>query len=739
MANLSSYGSDVLSEIPNYDTYHNNTMFEQSVQEMGYSEHPVIDDDSNIDITSDNNVISYDQYMKESKNEVVQRVVVYISATYPSSQNNSKKLVDVTPMNKIRQVPFEKSSDTSKSNKQKRVEPHQPQNTNKPLSPSTGVSNSTNASRSKPRENTMNNMIPRLSSSKPKHKNVEVHPRNVKSSLNKKNHVFVCNANVKHVVLNENSKFVCSTCNECLFDANHDMCVVDYLNDVNACARAKSKSVKNKEWKPTSKVFTVVGHRWLPKERTFTIAGNKCHLTRITSTKIVPPRKSVKKPEDLGKLKSKADIGIFIGYSPAKNAYRIYNKRTKMIMEIIQPPSSVISHVLPATASLDADIINTPSSNTIDQDAPCGSTSPTTQETQAPFIHQGFEEQIQGNQNAQSNNDLFIHTFTPDPSSKESSSRNLIPSYLHQVNPPFDHLRKWTKDHLLDNEEGIDFEESFTPVARIEAIKIFIANAAHKDMTLYQIDVKTTFLNCLLREEVYKFLKDAVDPTLFTRKEDKDILLVQIYVDDIISASTNTELCDTFTNIMSLKFKMSMMEKVSFFLGLQFLKIQEASLLINPHMLFKIKKYKMESSDPVDTPMVERSKLDEDRQRIPVDPTRYRGMVGSLMYLTSSRPDLVYTVCMCARYQAKPIEKHLTVVKWVFRYVKGTINMGLWYPKDASIELIAYTDVDYAGCQATRRSTSGSTQFLGDKLVSWSSNKQKNTYHNYKGRIHIPI
>ncbi|GJU32363.1 hypothetical protein Tco_1175952 [Tanacetum coccineum] len=110
----------------------------------------------------------------------------------------------------------------------------------------------------------------------------------------------------------------------------------------------------------------------------------------------------------------------------------------------------------------------------------------------------------------------------------------------------------------------------------------------------------------------------------------------------------------------------------------------------------------------------------------PVDATLYRGMIGSLMYLTSSRPDLIYAVCLCARYQANPTEKHLNAVKRIFQYLKGTINMGLWYSKDTGMSLTAYSNADHAGCQDTRRSTSGSAQFLGDKLVSWSSKKQKN-------------
>ncbi|GJW85950.1 hypothetical protein Tco_0159095 [Tanacetum coccineum] len=125
--------------------------------------------------------------------------------------------------------------------------------------------------------------------------------------------------------------------------------------------------------------------------------------------------------------------------------------------------------------------------------------------------------------------------------------------------------------------------------------------------------------------------------------------------------------------------------------------------------------------------MAKKNKLDEDLQGKQVDATLYRGMIGSLMYLTSSRPDLIYAICLCARYQAKPTKKHLQVVKQIFRYLKGTINMGLWYSKDTSMSLTAYADADHEGCHDTIRSTSGSAQFLGDKLVSWSSKKAKCT------------
>ncbi|GKA14654.1 retrovirus-related pol polyprotein from transposon TNT 1-94 [Tanacetum coccineum] len=279
-------------------------------------------------------------------------------------------------------------------------------------------------------------------------------------------------------------------------------------------------------------------------------------------------------------------------------------------------------------------------------------------------------------------------------------------------------------------EEGIDFEESFAPVARIKVIRIFIANAATKNMIIYQMNVKTTFLNGDLQEEkalyglkqaprawydtlskfllANNFFKGVVDPTLFIRKSGKHILLVQIYVDDIIFASTDHNACNTFSKEMDSKFQMSMMGQISFFLGLQ-VSQSPGGIFINQakYALETLKKYGMDLSDPVDTPMVDRLKLDEDLMGIPVDQTRFRGMVGSLIYLTASRPDLVFAVCMCARYQAKPIKKHFEAIKRVFRYLKGTINMGLWYPKDNDMSLTAYADADHAGCQDSRRSTSG--------------------------------
>ncbi|GKD31773.1 retrovirus-related pol polyprotein from transposon TNT 1-94, partial [Tanacetum coccineum] len=216
-----------------------------------------------------------------------------------------------------------------------------------------------------------------------------------------------------------------------------------------------------------------------------------------------------------------------------------------------------------------------------------------------------------------------------------------------------------------------------------------------------------------------KFSKGAVDPTLFTRKTGKHILLVQIYVYDIIFASTDPKACDIFSNEMSSKFQMSMTGQISFFLGLQ-VSQNPGGVFINQSKfaLEILKKFGMDSCDPVDTLMVDRLKLDEDPLGIPVDQTRFCSMVGFLMYFTASRPDLVFAVCMCARYQASPTKKHLKALKRVFRYLRGTINWGLWYPKDTAMALTAYADEEHAGCQDIRRKAEYIVMFgCGGKIL----------------------
>ncbi|GJU43481.1 retrovirus-related pol polyprotein from transposon TNT 1-94 [Tanacetum coccineum] len=297
-------------------------------------------------------------------------------------------------------------------------------------------------------------------------------------------------------------------------------------------------------------------------------------------------------------------------------------------------------------------------------------------------------------------------------------------------------------------EEGIDFEESFAPVARLEAVRIFVAYAAHKSFPIYQMDVKMAFLNGPLKEEVYVaqpegfvdpdhpekvyllrkalyglkqaprawydelsnflmskgFTKGTIDPTLFKIKYGEDILLVQIYVDDIIFGSTNPKYSKRFEKLMHSRFEMSLMGEMKFFLGLQ-IHQSPKGIFINQakYALEILKKHNMDNCHSIGTPLATKPKLDVDLSGEPVDQSDYRSKIGSLMYLTSSRPDLVQAVCYCARYQARPTQKHLKEVKRIFKYLKGTINMGLWYPKDSGFELTAFSDADHAGCIDTRK------------------------------------
>ncbi|GJR62469.1 retrovirus-related pol polyprotein from transposon TNT 1-94 [Tanacetum coccineum] len=297
---------------------------------------------------------------------------------------------------------------------------------------------------------------------------------------------------------------------------------------------------------------------------------------------------------------------------------------------------------------------------------------------------------LENNPLAPVDNDPYVNVFAPEPSSKASSSRDIYKVKLDEYSDVLKNKARLVAKGY-QQEEGIDFEESFASVARIEAIRIFIANASSKNMIIYQMDVKTAFLNGELKEEVYVSQPEGfVDP-------------------------------DHPTHVYHLKKDLYGLKQAP----RAWYDILSWFLLDNKFS--KGVKFGMDLCDHVDIPKVDRHKLDEDPLGIPVDQTRFCSMVGSLMYLTASRPDLVFAVCMCARYQASPTKKHLEALKRVFRYLIGTINWGLWYLKDTDMALTAYADADHAGCQDTRRSTSGSAQFLGDKLFSWSLKKQKST------------
>ncbi|GJY05446.1 copia protein [Tanacetum coccineum] len=299
-----------------------------------------------------------------------------------------------------------------------------------------------------------------------------------------------------------------------------------------------------------------------------------------------------------------------------------------MFDEYLEPPR-VERPVSPAPAvQVPVNSTGTPSSTTIDQDAPSPSHSPSSSALQSPSLHQGVAAEsplMEDNPFAPIDNDHFINVFAPEPRSEASSSGDLSSTKSPYVSQTLHHLGKWSKDHPLDNIIG-------NPSRPVSTRKQLATDA------LWCLYNSVLFLNGELKEEVYVSFnqKGFVDP-------------------------------DHPTHVYRLKKAL--------------------------YGLKQAPRAWMDSCDPVDTPMVDRLKLDEDPLGIPVDQTRFRSMVGSLMYLTASRPDLVFA--------------------------------GLWYPKDTAMALTAYADADHAGCQDTRRSTSGSAQFLGDKLVSWSSKKQK--------------
>ncbi|GJT09880.1 putative ribonuclease H-like domain-containing protein [Tanacetum coccineum] len=318
-------------------------------------------------------------------------------------------------------------------------------------------------------------------------------------------------------------------------------------------------------------------------------------------------------------------------------------------------------------------------------------------------------------------------------------------------------------------EEGVDYDEVFAPVARIEAIRLFLAFASFMGFSVYQMDVKSAFLYGNITEEVYVnqppgfvdphhpnkvykvikalyglhqaprawyarlstfllkhgYRRGAIDKTLFIKRDRKDIMLVQVYVDDIIFGSTKTSMVKEFEELMQKEFTMSSMGELTFFLGLQ-VKQSTAGIFISQDKYVKdiLNKFDFRTIKPATTPIEAHKALGKDEEGEDVDVHLYRSMIGCLMYLTASRPDIMFAVCLCARFQVTPKVSHMHAVKRIFRYLKHQPKLGLWYPKDSPFHLEAFSDSDYAGDNHDRRSTSGGCQYLGRRLVSWQCKKQ---------------
>jgi hypothetical protein len=310
---------------------------------------------------------------------------------------------------------------------------------------------------------------------------------------------------------------------------------------------------------------------------------------------------------------------------------------------------------------------------------------------------------------------------------------------------------------------GLDFEETFAPMARLESIRILLAYAAHHSFRLFQMDVKNTFLNGPIKEEVYveqppgfeddrypdhvyklskalyglkqalrawyECLRDFLisnafkvgktGPTLFTKTCNGDLFVCQIYVDDIIFGSTNQKSCEAFSRVMTQKFKMSMMGELTYFLGFQVKQLKDGTFISQTNYTQDLlKRFGVKDAKPTKTPMGTDGHVDLNKGGKSIDQKAYRSMIGSLLYLCASRPNIMLSVCMCARYQSDPKECHLVAVKRILRYLVSTPCFRIWYPKGSIIDLIGYSDSDDAGCKVDWKSTLGTCQFLGRPLVS---------------------
>jgi hypothetical protein len=313
--------------------------------------------------------------------------------------------------------------------------------------------------------------------------------------------------------------------------------------------------------------------------------------------------------------------------------------------------------------------------------------------------------------------------------------------------------------------EGIDFDKTFAPVSYLESIRILLSISCHLGFKLYQMDVKSAFLNGILQEEVYVeqpkgfldphyphhvyklkkalyglkqaprawyerlttyllekgFTRGQADRTLFIRNQGNHKLIAQIYVDDIIFTASLYSQAHEFAEEMKQEFEMSMIGELTYFLGMQVKQICEG-IFISQAKYAKdlVKRFGLDGKSHAHTPMSTNIKISTDPTSKQVDPS----MIGSLLYLMASRPDIAFCVGVYARFQANPKESHLTAIKRIIRYVNATVNCGIWFSRETNLMLAGYCDADWAGNADDRKSTSGGCFYVGTNLVVWMSRKQ---------------
>lgn len=318
--------------------------------------------------------------------------------------------------------------------------------------------------------------------------------------------------------------------------------------------------------------------------------------------------------------------------------------------------------------------------------------------------------------------------------------------------------------------QGVDYDEVFAPVARWDTIIMLLAEAARRQWIVYQLDVKSAFLHGVLKEtvfvaqpkgyenigeeyKVYKlkkalyglkqaprawyskieeyftregFNKYQLEHTLFIKHGTKGrILIISMYVDDVIFTGNDLEMCEKFKASMQEEFEMTDLERMCYFLGVEIDQSQNEIFLCQKKYAAEVlSKFGMEDCNPVNNPMVPGTKLSKDMEGEDVDPSLYKQLIGSLMYLTATRPDIMFVVCFLSRFMVQPKAAHLLAVKRVLRYIKGTLQMGLLYTSFGEGSLQAYTDSDFAGDIDSGRSTSGYAFLMSNAAVAWSSKKQ---------------
>nr|GEW35856.1 hypothetical protein [Tanacetum cinerariifolium] len=426
--------------------------------------------------------------------------------------------------------------------------------------------------------------------------------------------------------------------------------------------------------------------------------------------------------ENLGKLQPKADIGIFIGYAPSGPALNEMTPRKissglvqtsspstsyvppsrndldllfqPMFDELLNPPTSVVNQAPEVIApiatvipSVYADLTGLPSSTTVDQDAPSKSTTQTTTETQSSVIHQDVGDDNLNMEVAHMRNDPLFGVPIPKVTSAQSLSTASPQSIVHTNHPLPHHNSKWTKDHPLNN---------------------IIGQLSRPVSTRLQLHEQALFC-------YYDANLTSVEPKTY-----KEVLTQSCWIEAMQEELNEFEHLEVWELVPRPDQVMVITLK-----WIYKVKLDELGGILKNKACLVTRGYRQEEGIYKVKLDFEGSPTEQHNRSIRWRKSTSANRTGTLLYLTASRHDLQFAICVCARYQARPTEKHVYAVRRIFRYLRGTVHRGLWYPKDSSVSLTAFADADHARCQDTRRSTSGSVQFLGERLISWSSKRKK--------------